>query len=441
MPLETATYISDLNVANPAHTDGLNQDDSHMRLVKSTLKNTFPNFTAAALASTQAQIDAAVAATSATGTLALAAGTAALPTYAFTGELNSGLYKSGTHEVSMSINGVQMAKWTTTTFDLLTYTLNLSDVAHLTVAGAAVFPLQAANIGALQVTTAALADAGVTYAKLQHVADQRLLGNFSGASAVASEYSLGSGLAVSGSVLSAPGHPPGGAYSNLVIKVLTNTTVQVTADYVTTTDGTNFRTTPVSATVNLATNGGVNALEGSLTVGASNWYRLWAITKADGTTSVLANTSDTSITTFPSGYDCKAMVGYVRTDASSQLFGTWQFGNVAQYVVGLAKTSVLPTLATATTSGAWVAASVSSAVPPKASVIRLAVYQATQATGIVAPNASYALTGGTAPYPPIVVSAGDVKTADLLLESTNVQVGVIGGGTCTPTVLGWVHNL
>jgi microcystin-dependent protein len=63
VPLETATYLHDLVVANPAHTDGLSQADSHMRLLKSTLQNTFPNFTSAALASTQAQIDAAVAAT------------------------------------------------------------------------------------------------------------------------------------------------------------------------------------------------------------------------------------------------------------------------------------------------------------------------------------------------------------------------------------------
>ena len=62
MPLETATYISDLNISNPANSDGLNQADDHMRLIKSAVKATFPNFTAAALASTQANLDAAVAA-------------------------------------------------------------------------------------------------------------------------------------------------------------------------------------------------------------------------------------------------------------------------------------------------------------------------------------------------------------------------------------------
>ena len=62
MPLETATYISQLVSTNPAHTDGLNQADSHLRLLKSVLQAQFPAFTAAALASTQAQLDAAVTA-------------------------------------------------------------------------------------------------------------------------------------------------------------------------------------------------------------------------------------------------------------------------------------------------------------------------------------------------------------------------------------------
>ena len=62
MPLESATYISDLVPSNPAASDGMNNADDHMRLIKAALKNTLPNFNAAALAATQAQIDAAVAA-------------------------------------------------------------------------------------------------------------------------------------------------------------------------------------------------------------------------------------------------------------------------------------------------------------------------------------------------------------------------------------------
>ncbi len=45
MPLESATYISDLNVANPVSTDSVAQADDHIRLIKSAIKATFPNIT------------------------------------------------------------------------------------------------------------------------------------------------------------------------------------------------------------------------------------------------------------------------------------------------------------------------------------------------------------------------------------------------------------
>lgn len=63
MPLETATYIADLNSSNPAATDSPAQADDHLRLIKAALKAQFPNFTAAAVAATNAAIDAAVTAT------------------------------------------------------------------------------------------------------------------------------------------------------------------------------------------------------------------------------------------------------------------------------------------------------------------------------------------------------------------------------------------
>lgn len=63
MPLETATYISDLVTSNPAASDGLNNADDHMRLIKGTLKNTFPNIMGALNAS-HTQLDAAAVAAS-----------------------------------------------------------------------------------------------------------------------------------------------------------------------------------------------------------------------------------------------------------------------------------------------------------------------------------------------------------------------------------------
>jgi len=47
MALESATYISDLDTANPIAGDQRKQGDDHLRLIKSTLKTTFPNVTGA----------------------------------------------------------------------------------------------------------------------------------------------------------------------------------------------------------------------------------------------------------------------------------------------------------------------------------------------------------------------------------------------------------
>lgn len=43
MALESATYISGLNAANPLGSDPLSDADGHLRLIKSVLKTTFPN--------------------------------------------------------------------------------------------------------------------------------------------------------------------------------------------------------------------------------------------------------------------------------------------------------------------------------------------------------------------------------------------------------------
>lgn len=47
MALETGTYISDLVTTNPAGGDGLSDADGHLRLIKNTVKATFPNVTGA----------------------------------------------------------------------------------------------------------------------------------------------------------------------------------------------------------------------------------------------------------------------------------------------------------------------------------------------------------------------------------------------------------
>ncbi len=59
MALETGTYISDLVVTNPTGSDALAFSDDHLRLIKSTVKNTFPNISGA-VTKTHTQINTAV---------------------------------------------------------------------------------------------------------------------------------------------------------------------------------------------------------------------------------------------------------------------------------------------------------------------------------------------------------------------------------------------
>lgn len=50
MALESATFINGLVASNPTSTDALAQADDHLRLIKSTIKATFPNITGAVTA-------------------------------------------------------------------------------------------------------------------------------------------------------------------------------------------------------------------------------------------------------------------------------------------------------------------------------------------------------------------------------------------------------
>ena len=68
MALETATYINGLVATNPVSTDGLAAADDHMRLIKSTIKSTFPSITGAVTA-TQVELNVLDGITSSTAEL------------------------------------------------------------------------------------------------------------------------------------------------------------------------------------------------------------------------------------------------------------------------------------------------------------------------------------------------------------------------------------
>ncbi|MEE8385826.1 MAG: hypothetical protein V3S01_07910 [Dehalococcoidia bacterium] len=66
---------------------------------------------------------------------------------------------------------------------------------------------------------------------------------------------------------------------------------------------------------------GANGLD-TWVVAAGTWYSLWVIAKtSDGTVAGLFSTSTTEAgLTYPSGYDVARRVGYVRTDASANIY-------------------------------------------------------------------------------------------------------------------------
>ena len=64
MALETASFINGLVTTNPTATDPKSEGDDHIRLLKSTIKATFPNVTGA-VTPTQAELNRLVGVTSA----------------------------------------------------------------------------------------------------------------------------------------------------------------------------------------------------------------------------------------------------------------------------------------------------------------------------------------------------------------------------------------
>jgi hypothetical protein len=60
VPLETATYISQLVPANPASADALATTQNHLNLIKSVLQTQFPNLGAAPVAATAADLTAGI---------------------------------------------------------------------------------------------------------------------------------------------------------------------------------------------------------------------------------------------------------------------------------------------------------------------------------------------------------------------------------------------
>ena len=76
MALESGTFIDSLNASNPTSTDVVSQADDHLRLIKSTIKASFPNITGAVTA-TQSDLNSATSSNMPSGAILAFAGSSA----------------------------------------------------------------------------------------------------------------------------------------------------------------------------------------------------------------------------------------------------------------------------------------------------------------------------------------------------------------------------
>lgn len=151
MSLETSTYINGLVTSNPTSSDPVSQGDDHIKLIKSTIKNTFPNVTNA-VTTTHTEINMlndatnlatnstlvkrssngsalfnTVSATTLTGTVS----TAAQPNITTVGALNAGSISSSFGNINNGSSSIQTTGTITSGKSVIdSITINGSNIGH-----------------------------------------------------------------------------------------------------------------------------------------------------------------------------------------------------------------------------------------------------------------------------------------------------------------------
>jgi len=231
------------------------------------------------------------------------------------------------------------------------------------------------------------------------------------------------------------------AFRNLKIQVTSNTSATITADAITLIDSSSQATmvTGVDLTLDTSANG-ANGLDTD-SLAASSWYYLYVIYGTSGTACLMSASATTP--TLPSGYTYYSRVGAVRTNSSSYLYRMIQYGRSVQYIVDGTILTGSRSIASGSTSGAYVACSVSSLVPPTASKIYYSV-QHTSTAGfvILAPNANYGAITSTTNPPPSGANIDNYvhSSGEFLLESTSVYYAANNAGV-SAMCRGWEDNL
>jgi hypothetical protein len=238
-----------------------------------------------------------------------------------------------------------------------------------------------------------------------------------------------------------------GAFKNLKLTngATASTQVAVTADVECLSNGSaTYAAKNVSLTISTACTGAANCLDAG-SVAVSTFYSVWVI--YNGTTVAgLLSTSATS-PTLPSGYTYSARVGWVRTNASSNLLGILQLGRKVQYIVGTNLTG-LPLLVSGAVGNpgtpTYNAVSVAPLVPSTAASIHLMVQSSATSTNsfLIAPNANYGGPFSTTNPPhaePPSSSSQNSHNFEMMLESTSIYVAMQANNQIY--VIGWDDNL
>jgi len=238
----------------------------------------------------------------------------------------------------------------------------------------------------------------------------------------------------------------GAAFKNLKIAPSSNTAVALTADETVLESPAfaYFMARSVSLSLSTASTG-ANALDTGA-VANNTWYSVWVIATAAGTVAGLLSASATA-PTLPTGYLYKARLGWVRTNASANLYRTIQYGRRAQWVVDGTLLTAPPVLASGAQgtwpNGPYAAVSVSNAVPSTASRIMITFYVGQNNGGYAAPGTTWTANGGNGISGVIQAnnnSSFEVQTsADMALESTNIAV--VMQSTCILACYGWEDNI
>ena len=159
-------------------------------------------------------------------------------------------------------------------------------------------------------------------------------------------------------------------------------------------------------TIDITTSTGagvVNALMNGLSESGDTWYYIWAIAKAGGAEPKgLINTSSTDITSMPTDYTVKRLIGVVRNDSSSNfLHFKHNYNDLVlyqenlTYYNGSAHTAGTMNVLPAGTSTSFASVDCSSFIPP-ISTVGLFHYYGVDSYSNVRPNGSSIEVGATA---------------------------------------------